>query len=205
MRTLHTLLLSALALSASAQQWELMTPIKNTSEYEDIVMVNELVGYAADRPTGTIIATEDGGNKWVRRQHLLSNNPLAIHMWDEQRGVCVGQTGSVLRTTDGFRTVQSSWNAGYGHLNCVFFINDTLGWVGTQSGRIYRSTDAGATWSLMQSGQSSTNYITSIYFVDEHIGYASCYGGGKILKSVDGGLTWQNLASEMSVFLRDLH
>lgn len=205
MRTHLTLLLSVLALSASAQQWELMTPIKNTSEYEDIVMVNELVGYAADRPTGTIIATEDGGNKWVRRQHLLSNNPLAIHMWDEQRGVCVGQTGSVLRTTDGFRTVQSSWNAGYGHLNCVFFINDTLGWVGTQSGRIYRSTDAGATWSLMQSGQSSTNYITSIYFVDEHIGYASCYGGGKILKSVDGGLTWQNLASEMSVFLRDLH
>ncbi|MBX2971954.1 MAG: T9SS type A sorting domain-containing protein [Flavobacteriales bacterium] len=190
--------------TASAQ-WELMTPIKNTSEYEDIVMVNELVGYAADRPTGTILATEDGGNKWVRRQHLLSNNPLAIHMWDEQRGVCVGQTGSVLRTTDGFRTVQSSWNAGYGHLNCVFFINDTLGWVGTQSGRIYRSTDAGATWTLMQSGQSASNYITAIQFVDENIGYASCYGGGKVLKSTDGGLTWTSIAPEPLVFIRDLH
>lgn len=131
------LLLPAMALHA---QWELMPPIKNTSEYEAIVMVNELVGYAADRPTGTILATEDGGNTWVRRQHLLSNKPLAIHMIDEERGVAVGQFGSVLRTTDGFRTMASSSNVSYGHVNCVYFINDTLGWIGTESGRIYRSS-----------------------------------------------------------------
>lgn len=204
MRTPLTLLLSVLLLSATAQ-WELMTPIKNTSEYEAIVMVNAQVGYAADRPTGTILATEDGGNTWVRRQHLLSNRPLAIHMMDEQRGVAVGQTGSVLRTTDGFRTVQSFWNAGYGHLNCVFFINDTLGWIGTESGRIYRSTDAGATWTLMASGQSTSNYITDIHFVDTQIGYASAYGGGKVLKSIDGGLTWVSIAPDPLVFIRDLH
>ncbi len=204
MRNLSTLLALACTIATQAQ-WELLTPIKNTSEYEAIVMVNAQVGYAADRPTGTILATEDGGNTWVRRQHLLSNNPLAIHMMDEQRGVAVGQTGSVLRTTDGFRTVQSSWNAGYGHLNCVFFINDTLGWIGTQSGRIYRTTDGAATWSLMQSGQGTSNYITAIQFVDTQIGYASAYGGGKVLKSIDGGLTWVSIAPDPLVFIRDLY
>ncbi len=201
-RLLHALL--SITPLACAAQWELMTPIKNTSEYEDLVMVNELVGYAADRPTGTILATEDGGNTWVRRQHLLGSNPLAIHMWDEQRGISVGQTGGVLRTTDGFRTATSS-SFGVQTNNCVFFINDTLGWIGRQDGRIYRSTDGGATWNLMQSGQSTSNYITAIRFVDTQVGYASCYGGGKVLKSIDGGLTWTSIAPEPLVFIRDLH
>lgn len=205
MKTLLALLLSALLTITSFAQWELVTPIKNTSEFEDLVMVNDLVGYAADRPTGSILATQDGGNTWQRRQHLLGNNPLAIHMWDEQRGIIVGNSGSTLRTTDGFRTALGSFNPTYGHLNCVFFLNDTLGWVGTQSGKIYRSTDAGATWTLMASGQSTSNYITAIQFVDENVGYASCYGGGKVLKSVDGGLTWTSVAPEPLVFIRDLH
>lgn len=205
MKKFFTLLLSAALMASSFAQWELMNPIKNTSEYEDIVLVNDLVGYALDRPSGTILATEDGGVKWSRRQHLLFNNPLALHMWDEQRGISVGNTGSMLRTTDGFRTATGSSNPTYGHLNCVFFINDTLGWVGTQSGKIYRSTDAGVSWTLMVSGQSTSNYITAIQFVDTEIGYASCYGGGKVLKSIDGGLTWTSIAPEPLVFIRDLH
>jgi len=205
MKTILTLLLSATLTATSLAQWTLVTPIKNTSEFEDLVMVNDLVGYAADRPTGTILATEDGGNTWQRRQHLLGNNPLAIHMWDEQRGIMVGNSGSVLRTTNGFRTATGSSNPTYGHLNCVYFLNDTLGWVGTQTGKIYRSTDAGLTWALMASGQSTSNYITAIQFVDENVGYASCYGGGKVLKSLDGGLTWTSIAPEPLVFIRDLH
>lgn len=205
MRKLFSLLLASLLHAGLSAQWTLLTPIKNTSEFEDLVMVNELVGYAADRPSGTILATEDGGVTWDRRQHVLSNNPLAIHMWDEQRGIIVGNSGSTLRTTDGFRSATGSSNPTYGHLNCVFFLNDTLGWVGTQSGKIYRSTDAGVTWTLMASGQSTSNYITSIQFVDELVGYASCYGGGKVLKSVDGGLTWTSIAPEPLVFIRDLH
>ncbi len=196
------LLLSLLRLHA---QWELVTPIKTNSEFEDLVMVNDLVGYAADRPSGTILATEDGGNRWQRRQHLLLNNPLAIHMWNEERGICVGNSGAVYRTTDGFRTISASVLSTSGHLNCVFFLNDTLGWVGTQSGKIYRSIDAGLSWTLMQSNQSTTNYMTAIQFVDENIGYASCYAG-EMLKSTDGGLTWQNVGPfDQLVLMRDLH
>ncbi|HQV74272.1 MAG TPA: YCF48-related protein [Flavobacteriales bacterium] len=199
-----TLLFFIVAFVANAQ-WELVTPIKNTSEFKDLVMVNDLVGYATDWVNGAILSTADGGITWQRRQHLLQNTPLAIHMWDEERGVCVGNSGIVYRTTDGFRTATSSFNPTYGHLNCVFFLNDTLGWVGTQSGKIYRSTDAGVTWTLMQSNQPTSNYMTDIQFVDENIGYASCYAG-EMLKSTDGGLTWQNVGPfDQLVLMRDLH
>ncbi|MEO8591624.1 MAG: YCF48-related protein [Flavobacteriales bacterium] len=203
MRLLSTLFF--IAASAVNAQWELVTPIKTTSEFEDLVMVNELAGYATDPPNGAILCTEDGGSTWQRRQHLLQNNPLAIHMWDAERGICVGNSGVVYRTTDGFRTATSSFNPTYGHLNCVFFLNDTLGWVGTQSGKIYRSIDAGVSWTLMQSNQSTTNYMTAIQFVDENTGYASCYAG-EMLKSTDGGLTWQNVGPfDQLVLMQDLH
>lgn len=190
--------------TASYAQWELLTPLKTNNEYEAIIMVDQQVGYAADRIYGSIFATEDGGSHWERRQHVLSNRPLAMHMWDAQRGVAVGQSGSVYRTSDGFRTVTGS-STGVQSNNCVFFINDTLGWIGKQDGKIYRSTDGGATWSAMQSGQSTSSYITAIQFVDTQIGYASCYGGGKVLKSIDGGLTWASIAPDPLVFIRALH
>ncbi len=205
MKTLFIILLAGSFTSLFAQQWELVTPIKTTSEFEDLVMAGDLIGYAADRPNGAILCTEDSGNTWQRRQNLLLNNPLAIHMWDDQLGICVGNSGTVYRTTDGFRNMTASFNPTYGHLNCVFFLNDTLGWVGTESGKIYRSTDAGVSWTLMQSGQGTSNYITAIQFVDASTGYASCYAG-EMLKSTDGGLTWQGVGPfDQLVLMRDLH
>jgi photosystem II stability/assembly factor-like uncharacterized protein len=205
MRNTLTFLLFAACTATYAQQWELVTPIKTTSEFKSLVMVNDLVGYITDWPNGAVLCTEDGGATWQRRLNLLQNKPLALHMWDDVRGICVGNSGTVYRTTDGFRTATSSFNPTYGHLNCVFFLNDTLGWVGTQTGKIYRSTDAGVSWTLMQSGQSTSNYMTAIQFLNPDTGYASCYAG-EMLKSTDGGLTWLNVGPfDQLVLMRDLH
>ncbi len=205
MRLFSTLLLSALALYANAQQWELTTPIKTYSEFFAIQLVNENVAYAVDKPMGAILHTTDGGQNWERRHVDSFNDPMAIHMWDEQRGITVGESGSVMRTTDGFATVTSTTNAGFGILRCVFFLNDTLGWAGSETGKIVRSTDGGATWTLMQSGQASYNYITNIQFLDPLTGYASCYAG-EMLKSIDGGLTWQASGPfDQLVLIQDFH
>src|SRR5690606_32945780 len=84
MRTLHALLLSALALAAHAQ-WELTTPIKTRSEFHHIHMVNDLVAYAADKPMGSIVRTVDGGHSWTRPYQNHFNDPMAVFMWDELR------------------------------------------------------------------------------------------------------------------------
>src|SRR5690349_12938325 len=141
-------------LSAFAQ-WQLTTPIKTTSEFEDLVMVGPSMAYATDPVHGAVLCTNDGGLTWDRRQHLMFNDPHAIRMWDTERGVVVGNGGAVHLTDDGFRTLSGSADATRGSLNCVFFVNDTLGWIGTQSGRIHRSTDGGVTWTLMASGQGT--------------------------------------------------
>jgi photosystem II stability/assembly factor-like uncharacterized protein len=207
MKTLLSFLLTAAATTGSVAQWELVTPIKTLSEIEDITMVSDLLGFAIDRPNGSILRTFDGGVTWDRRISGLGDDPQALFAWDDQRVIVVGEVGSLYRSDDGMETITGGEVSPVsGHLNCVFFLNDTLGWVGTQSGKIYRTTDAGYTWSLMQSGQGTGNYITAIQFVDTQTGYASCYGGGMMLKSTDGGLTWQNVGpAGQTVLIRSLH
>ncbi len=201
-----TLTLSALLLAlATSAQWELVTPIKTLSEFDAMQLVNDNVAFAVDWNRGAILRTYDAGVNWERMANGFTNNPMALHMWDAERGIVVGENGSTYRTTDGFESITTSLNPTYGHLRCVFFLNDTLGWVGTESGKIYRSENGGSTWTLMASGQPTTNYITAIQFVDTQVGYASCYAG-EMLKSTDGGLTWQGVGPfDQLVLMRDLH
>jgi photosystem II stability/assembly factor-like uncharacterized protein len=202
----HSFLLLVLLLPAFVfAQWELVTPIKTRSEFDAIKMVSDEVGYAVDKPLGTILRTRDGGANWERMANNLSNSPTALFMWDELRGIAVGESGHVYRTSDGFETITGVQNPTFGELSCVHFVNDTLGWVGSLTGKIFRSTDGGVSWTQMNSGQSTSNFMTAIQFLDTQTGYASC-SGGEMLKSTDGGLSWQGVGPfDQLVLMRDLH
>lgn len=200
--TALSLLLAPILLAA---QWELVTPIKTRSEFTALHMVSDAAGFAVDNPMGAILRTYDGGVRWERMVNGLTNNPMAMHVWDADRAVVVGENGSVYRTTDAFTTIQGSNDPVYGHFNSVFFVNDTLGWAGTQTGRIYRSTDGGGSWTLTQSGLGTNNPVHTIQFLDTEVGYAACSGAGMVLKSTDGGLTWQASGPEYLVLILDLH
>ena len=205
MRPIFALLLSASFASALAQQWELVTPIKTRSEFDAIKMVSDAVGYAVDKPLGTILRTHDGGASWERMANNLSNSPVALFMWDDLRGIVVGEGGQVYRTSDGFESITGAQNPTFGELSCVHFVNDTLGWAGSLTGKIFRSTNSGVSWTQMNSGQSTSNYMTAIQFLDAQTGYASC-SGGEMLKSTDGGLTWQSVGPfDQLVLPRDFH
>jgi len=202
----HTFLLSALLLAVGTHaQWELVTPIKTRSEFTALHMVSDATGFAVDNPMGAILRTSDGGYHWERMVNGLTNNPIAMHVWDDQRAIVVGENGSVYRTTDAFTTITGSSNVLFGHFNCVFFVNDTLGWAGTGAGRVYRSTDAGANWTLMNSGLGTSNDIHAIQFLDTQTGYLVCAGGGTVRKSTDGGLTWQESWGGANTTFLDLH
>lgn len=205
MRSFSTLFGALICSLAFSQQWELVTPIKTRSEFTALHMVNDAVGFAVDRPMGAILRTYDGGVHWERMVNNLTNNPIGMHVWDDQRAIVVGESGSVYRTTDAFTTITGTSNVLYGHFNCVFFVNDTLGWAGTGAGRVYRSTDAGANWTLMNSGLGTSNDIHAIQFLDTQTGYLTCAGGGTIRKSTDGGLTWQESWGGANTTFLDLH
>jgi photosystem II stability/assembly factor-like uncharacterized protein len=68
------------------------------------------------------------------------------------------------------------------------FLNSLKGWAVGGSGILITTIDGGNSWQTQSVG--TTNAISSIFFINDNIGWLSEYGGGIIKKSTDGGISW---------------
>lgn len=186
----------------SAQQWDLVTPVKTRSELPTVQMTGPTTGYMIDRVMGFVMKTTDVGDSWKRFPFNMIDKPKALWMWDEQRGIIAANSGRFYRTSNGWDAVTSVYQPTWGNGSCIHFVNDTLGWAGMESGKILRTTDAGATWTLQSSG--TTNAIMDLHFVDEMHGFA-CATGLVALRTDDGGDTWTLLSLPTGTSLRRIH
>ena len=89
----------------------------------------------------------------------------------------------------------------------VFFLesNPDLGWVCGFEGTVLRTTDAGKTWDGIQI--AGMDQLESIYFVNDSVGYTSGIlrfgmGGAAIFRSTDGGISWDNITPDWTIFVR---
>jgi photosystem II stability/assembly factor-like uncharacterized protein len=155
-----------------------------------------------------IAHTSDGGATWATQTHAIYAH--AVDFVDADRGwVCGGNT--VWSTADGgltwrARHLRSNW-----YLNAVAFTDASHGWVvgyrETDHGSHYYpiimvTSDGGITWSQQSfpAGDTEGRVLNSVSFVDAAHGWAvgngsSMGGGGTIIVTSDGGLTWQSQAS----------
>ena len=85
-------------------------------------------------------------------------------------------------------------------LNDLVWAGDVCFTVGA-SGTILRSTDAGISWSSLESGVATD--LKSLYFVNETTGFA-VGTGGVILKTTDGGNSWLPITSGTTFLLRSV-
>ncbi len=83
----------------------------------------------------------------------------------------------------------------------IHFFDSTTGVSISYEGKIYKSTDSGATWTLKYSNPTPDQPLYQVLFIDSNVGYVvggsnSCGGtgcippGGLILKTIDGGNSW---------------
>lgn len=75
----------------------------------------------------------------------------------------------------------------------INFFDRGRGVVATDSGAILSTTDGGENWTLA-GGRGRVNSLSSLFFLDEHRGWAA--GHGDVLHTDDGGATWTPLTPE---------
>lgn len=94
----------------------------------------------------------------------------------------------VLKTTD----CGNTWSLTYldGNHKSIFFNDESEGWICGDNGRIYKTTNGGISWVIVNSGVSSA--LNQITFSDHNTGIISG-SNNKILKTTDSGITWNNI------------
>lgn len=131
------------------------------------------------------VSTTNGGNFW--NPIMTSTTLNAVDFVTTSIGYACGNSGTILKTTDGGANWTSQTSGTVHNLFGIHFLTETEGWATGISGTILHTTDGGTNWSAQTS--NTGNLIYEIEFIDAMNGWAVGYSGS-ILHTTNGGDTW---------------
>jgi photosystem II stability/assembly factor-like uncharacterized protein len=120
-----------------------------------------------------------------------------VYFTDINTGTAVGESGTIIQTTNGGLSWTSQTISGYPTLFGVCFTDNDTGMVVGEFGLILRTTDGGENWSNTSPSWIGGVTMNNVSFVNGNIGTVvggnQIYGWyGIILHTTDGGLSWTN-------------
>jgi photosystem II stability/assembly factor-like uncharacterized protein len=146
-----------------------------------------------------LIRSENRGDLWHSLADFSKKQLRTLWFFDNDAGLVAGYDG-IYRTVDSgarWDTVWSFHQSGYrsGGVQKLSFPSEQVGYaiglglIGTPLSfhhLLLRTSDSGLTWDIVH---TFPHYLETIHFTNQDTGYIGT-GAGKILKTTDGGNTW---------------
>jgi len=127
-----------------------------TAGVTDCDLTTSLIFFATQGTAQTIEKTTDGGATAWAIIHSASENLNSIFMISSTVGICVGNNGTILKTTDGSTWVAKTSGTSE-NLNGVWFANSLIGWTVGENSIILKTIDGAETW-VVQTSPISANF-----------------------------------------------
>jgi len=162
-----------------------------------------------------LLKTENAGLSWVEvtpEPRFPCTTEDICYVNDQKiviTGNCVLPTKNVWISTDG-GTLWENYDFDIHYPKEIFFLNDTLGYIAGDE-EIAVSIDGGYTWTYYEYNLEGEFEIRDLIFINPLVGYAIGAGDFKMIKTTDGGVTWNiiplNCTSGLSVihFYDEVH
>lgn len=167
--------------------WTIQDPIFASPFVRDISFINANTGYLCG-DDGFIRKTTTGGTTWFPLTTNTSFGIYGIDAVDELHVYASVTNGTILRSTDGganFTPVPVSAN----QMLTVDFSSKDTGYAAGQGGVVYRTTDAGLSWTFLNA--STLNNFWDIYALNNNDLYLAAYYG-TLRRTDDGGSNFKN-------------
>ena len=179
-----------------------------------------LGGWSPTTDTIPLYQTVDGGNTWQPVSNITGPVPqgiCGISVVNDSVVYAVGRVGGpchIMKTSNGglsWTSVNFNPPAFY-LVDCHFFSVDTgfvVGSTGTNFSNeqyaVYYTVDGGQNWIQVAGNSSLVGHCWKINFPSRNIGYISIEAGSgmdsiPVLKTVDGGLTWEEKLWNVSLW-----
>lgn len=159
--------------------------------------------------SGVVLITNDSGGNWIEidvPKNDIANKLLRVHTYVNGEAWSVGEFGTILKTNNYGRTWKKMRENEDVILNDIIKVSDSRVIAVGEFGTILKSDNAGASWDLIESEFDIESSLMAIEFKDKLNGVAVGLDG-LIIKTVDGGTTWQkgtNGRESVSEHLMDL-
>jgi photosystem II stability/assembly factor-like uncharacterized protein len=161
-----------------------------------------IVGYNENCNCGDLLKTFDGGSTWVDHQFDTAQEGFnSLTFIDGTTGFACSVHGGIFKTTNtGSTWIDVSVNT-INTIRVLSFPDRKTGYaVGTDPNPsqfsqypsyLYKTTDSGATWNLLQDYSQQNLIITDIAFLTPQTGFLTGYNGQYLIeRTTDGGGTW---------------
>ena len=167
-------------------------------EYHKIRFVDSLYGYSGTN--NYISITTNGGQSFN-----LKSCPIAFNnFFPLTRNVIIGigNYGNIFKSNDnGNNWVNLRVSSYPSRLGCICYVSDSLMIAGGTDGNIVKTTNGGKFWNQITTGING--FITSLYFVDNLLGFATT-SRFYIYKTTNCGDNWNQIYSSTN-YIENIH
>src|SRR5688572_14128008 len=206
---IFSLLICVTYFSFSQSGWNYLpaSPIGGAGRFDDIYFTNDSTGWAVDG-SGKIYKTIDYGNQWA----LQVDTPeyfRSVEFLNNDTGFAgTLNGGEVFKTTNSGITwsrIDQTFPQPLAGVCGIGHWGNTIILAGKYSGpaTLVRSTDGGATWSYQDLSSLASGLIDCLFLNQDtvFIGAIATVSNNQkaiVLRSVDGGLSWQQAGATIS-------
>ena len=130
-----------------------------------------------------------------------TNNLNAIHALSDDRAVAVGQTDTIIYTTNRVSWVVATATGGGGNLQGVWMRTEDEWWVVDDNGDVWYTVNAGVSWTEKVIPGIAITALYDIQFATDSVGYiaGTANAVGALWRTYDGGYSWVKLPEGVSI------